>query len=78
MTAKLKQNLHPETLQLLRWAGLAMTLCYAAALLFFRYAGELVDYQLALIFSERLAAGLRAGFGLLCLGLLVMEIPNKS
>jgi len=50
-----------------------MTACYAAALLFYRYAGILLDYQLALVLSERLTVGLRAGFGLLCLGFLLME-----
>jgi len=70
---KIKQNLKPETLRLLRLAGLAMALCYAAVLLFYRLAGTALDYQLAMIVSERLAIGLRAGFGLLCLGFLVME-----
>jgi len=78
MLTNLRQNLKPETLRLLRLAGIAMALCYTAALLFFRYAGVLLDYQLAMIVSERLAIGLRAGFGLLCLGFLVMEFPNKS
>jgi len=50
-----------------------MAACYAAALLLYRYAGILLDYQLALVLSERLALGLRAGFGLLCLGFLLME-----
>ena len=78
MLTKDKLSLKPETLRLLRLAGIVMALCYAAALLFFRYAGTLLDYQLAMIASERLAAGLRAGFGLLCLGFLVMEMPDKS
>ena len=78
MMTKIGQSLKPETLRLLHWAGIVMAVCYAAALLLFRYADRLPDYQLALIVSERLAAGLRAGFGLLCLGFLVMEIPNKT
>jgi len=78
MTTKTKLSLRPETLRLLRLAGIAMALCYAVALLFYRYAGVLLDYQLAMIVSERLSIGLRAGFGLLCLGFLVMEFPNKS
>jgi len=55
-----------------------MTVCYAASLLLYRYAGVLLDYQLALVLSERLSLGIRAGFGLLCLGFLVLEMPNKS
>ena len=78
MLTNTKLSLKPETLRLLRLAGIAMALCYAAALLFYRCAGTLLDYQLAMIVSERLAIGLRAGFGLLCLGFLVMEVPNKS
>ncbi|MCL2298550.1 MAG: hypothetical protein FWC27_00180 [Firmicutes bacterium] len=50
-----------------------MAACYAAALLFYRYAGVLLDYQLALVVSQRLAMGLRTGFGFLCLGFLLME-----
>ena len=73
MLAKLKIELKPETVRLLRLAGIAMAVCYAAALLLYRYAGVHLDYQLALIFSERLVVGLRAGFGLLCLGFLLME-----
>ncbi|MDR2687318.1 MAG: hypothetical protein LBB75_06155, partial [Oscillospiraceae bacterium] len=68
MLSKIKINLKPETRRLLRRSGVVMTVCYAAALLLYRYAGVLLDYQLALILSERLAVGLRAGFGLLCLG----------
>jgi len=71
MMTKLKMK--PETRLLLLRSGIVMALCYAAALLFYRYAGVLLDYQLALILSERLTMGLRTGFGLLCLGFLVME-----
>jgi len=78
MLTDIKLGLKPETIRLLRLAGIAMALCYAAALLFYRQAGISLDYQLAMILSERLAIGLRAGFGLLCLGFLVMEFPNKS
>ena len=78
MLTKDKLSLKPETLRLLRLAGIAMALCYAAALLFYQCAGTSMDYQLAMIVSERLAIGLRAGFGLLCLGFLVMEWPDKS
>ena len=73
MLTNIKQKLKPETLRLLRLAGAAMALFYAAVLLFYRCAGTALDYQLAMIVSERLAAGLRAGFGLLCLGFLVIE-----
>jgi len=78
MLTNTKFSLKPETLRLLQFAGIAMALCYATALLLYRYAGTALDYQLALILSERLTMGLRAGFGLLCLGFLVMEFPNKS
>jgi len=73
MLSEIKMSLKPETRRLLRRSGVVMTVCYAAALLLYRYAGILLDYQLALILSERLAVGLRAGFGLLCLGFLLME-----
>ena len=73
MHTKTKMSLKPETKRLLRRSGIVMAACYAAALLFYRYAGVLLDYQIALIVSERLAMGLRAGFGLLCLGFLLME-----
>ena len=78
MLTNIKQSLKPETTRLLRLAGIVMALCYAASLLFYQCAGTSMDYQLAMIISERLAIGLRAGFGLLCLGFLVMEFPNKS
>lgn len=73
MTTKIKSSLKPETRGLLRRSGIVITVCYAAALLLYRYAGVLLDYQLALVLSERLTVGLRAGFGLLCLGFLLME-----
>ena len=73
MTTKIKSSLKPETRRLLRRSGIVMAVCYAAALLLYRYAGVLLDYQLALVLSERLTVGLRAGFGLLCLGFLLME-----
>ena len=78
MLTKFKQSLKPETRSLLRRSGAVMTVCYAASLLLYRYAGVLLDYQLALVLSERLSLGIRAGFGLLCLGFLVLEMPNKS
>jgi len=73
MLSEMKMSLKPETKRLLRRAGAVMAVCYAAALLLYRYAGVLLDYQLALVLSERLAVGLRGGFGLLCLGFLLME-----
>ena len=73
MMTKISSSLKPETRRLLRRSGIVMAACYAAALLLYRYAGILLDYQLALVLSERLALGLRAGFGLLCLGFLLME-----
>jgi len=73
MLTKITASLKPETKRLLRLSGVAMAACYAAALLFYRYAGVLLDYQLALVVSQRLAMGLRTGFGFLCLGFLLME-----
>lgn len=73
MLTKLKIALKPETKQLLHRAWIVLAVCYAAALLLYRFAGVLLDYQLALILSERLSLGIRAGFGLLCLGFLFME-----
>lgn len=68
-TAQLK----PETRQLLKRSWLVLCLCYAAALLIYRFAGAGLEYQQALILSEGLATGIRGGFGLLCLGFLLME-----
>jgi len=73
MMTRIKTSFKPETRRLLRRSGIVMAVCYAAALLLYRYAGLLLDYQLALVLSERLAVGLRGGFGLLCLGFLFME-----
>lgn len=66
-------KLKPETKRLLALSGLALALCYALSAALYCLAGTALDYQLALIWSERLAAGLRAGFGLLCIGFLFME-----
>jgi len=68
-----KYALKPESIQLIKAAALLMTGLYAVALLLYYAAGAELDYHAALIWSERLAVGLRSGFGLLCLGLLVME-----
>ena len=70
---KSRYALQPETVRMLKRAALLMSAIYALSLLLYRGAGTLLDYQAALVLSERLAAGLRAGFGLLCLGFLFME-----
>ena len=73
MESKKTFSLKPETIGLLKWAALVMTALYGLSLLFYQGAGTLTDYQTAMIISEKLAEGLRAGFGLLCLGLIFME-----
>ena len=66
-------TLKPETISLLKRATLLLCAFYALALVLFGAAGKLLDYQTALVWSERLMAGVRAGFGVLCLGFLFME-----
>lgn len=78
MKAKFKESLKPETGRLLRRSAIVLAVCYFVALLLYRYAGVWLDYQTALVLSERLSMGIRTGFGLLCLGFLVMELPNKT
>ena len=75
MEDKRQFALKPETKRLLWLGGLVLAVCYcaAAALFWLAGTGKTPDYQLALIFSERMAAGLRTGFGLLCIGFLIME-----
>ena len=73
MKIQQKYTLKPETVRLLKRAALLLSALYALSLLLFCAAGTLLDYQVALVLSERLAAGLKAGFGLLCLGFLFME-----
>ena len=74
MKTKCDYKLKPETIGLLKSAGLMMTVLYGVSVLLYYAAGTVLDFQLALIWSEQLVTGLRAGFGLLCLGLLAMEI----
>ena len=74
MKTKCDYTLKPETIGLLKAGALLMTLLYAASVLLYAMAGSTLDFQLALIWSEQLATGLRAGFGLLCVGLLAMEV----
>ena len=73
MQAKQSLKLKPETKGLLGRAGLVLAACYALAIALYYFAGTALDYQLALILSEHMAAGLRTAFGLLCLGFLFME-----
>jgi len=67
MKTKCDYSLKPETIGLLKSGGLLMTLLYAASVLLYYAAGSSLDFQLALVWSEYLATGLRAGFGLQCL-----------
>ena len=73
MKTKCDYALKPETIGLIKAATLIITALYATSVLLYYAAGGALDFHLALIWSERLALGLRAGFGLLCLGLLAME-----
>ena len=73
MRTEQNYTLKRETIGLLGRAGMVLAMCYALAIALYYLAGTALDYQLALIFSERMAAGLRAGFGLLCIGFLFME-----
>ena len=66
-------TLKPETLRLLKLAGLLIALLYAVAILLYAAAGTVLDFQLALVWSEQLSVGLRAGIGWLVLGVLFME-----
>ena len=66
-------RLKPETRRMLLLCGAVFCLLYTAAFLCYAYAGSSLDYQQGLIISERLAKGLRAGIGITCIGVLVME-----
>jgi len=76
MAAQLK--LKPETRRMLLVCGAVFFLIYAAAVLAYGFAGRFWEYQQGLIVSERLAGGLRAGFGITCLGVLVMESAQEK
>ncbi|MDR1928004.1 MAG: hypothetical protein LBQ33_05130 [Oscillospiraceae bacterium] len=67
------RSLKPETKRLLRSAPLLLLILYLFAALLLFSAGSVVEYQAALIYSQSLATGIKAGFGLLCIGLLVLE-----
>jgi len=69
----LQCKLKPETRRMLLCCGLVFLLLYAAAFACYYFAGNPLDYQQGLIISERLAKGLRAGIGIACIGVLVME-----
>jgi len=69
----LQLKLKPETRRMLLLCGAVFCLLYAAAFLCYSLAGTSLDYQQGLIISERLAKGLRAGIGITCIGVLVME-----
>jgi len=66
-------TLKPETIKLLKAAGILIAALYASTVLLFAGAGTLFDFQQALIWSEQLSLGLRAGIGWLVLGVLFME-----
>jgi len=66
-------KLKPETRRMLLLCGAVFFLLYAAAFLCYSLAGKSLDYQQGMIISERLANGLRAGIGITCIGVLVME-----
>ena len=67
------QRLKPETWRMIKaFLGIFFLVYLASAVSFF-LAGTAWEYQLGLIVSERLAKGLRSGFGIFCLGLLFME-----
>ncbi|MDR0531504.1 MAG: hypothetical protein LBG83_05505 [Oscillospiraceae bacterium] len=68
-----KLDLKPETGRLLRHCAALIVLLYTAAVLFFAFAGRGLDYQQGLIVSRSLMRGLKAGFGLLCIGVMLME-----
>ena len=70
---KFNLTLKPETVGLLKRAALLMSALYGLSLALFCAAGTVLDYQVGLIWSEGIMTGLRSGFGLLCLGFLVME-----
>jgi hypothetical protein len=73
LSSRLKLALKPETEQLIKHFFVLFLLIYLAAALCYGLAGHLLDYQQGLIASEMLAHGLKAGFGLLCIGVLVIE-----
>lgn len=66
-------RLKPETRRMLLLCGIVFLLLFTAAFAYYYFAGNPLDYQQGLILSERLAKGLRTGFGFLCLGVLFME-----
>lgn len=73
MELKQKIELKPETKQLLKLAAIVLVISYVVSMLLYHTAGVAVDYQLAMALSERLAMGIRTGFGLLCIGFLILE-----
>ena len=71
-------NLKPETRRMLLVCGAVFFLIYAAAVLAYGFAGRFWEYHLGLMVSEGLAKGLRTGFGITCLGVLVMESVQEK
>ena len=67
------QSLKPETLRLLRLAAPLLLMVYCCAVLLYATAGSAVAYQTAILAAQRLCAGLKSGFGVLCLGFLLLE-----
>ena len=76
--AELRLELKPETRRMLLVCGAVFFLIYAAAVLAYGLAGQFWDYQLGVIVSEGLAKGLRTGFGITCLGVMVMESAQEK
>ena len=73
MKTKCDYKLKPESIKLVKIAAPLMLSLYAASVLLFGFAGTGVDYHLALAWSEHLAIGLRTGFGLFGLGIVILE-----
>jgi hypothetical protein len=71
--AQCRFALKPETNRMLQLFCAIFVSLYLAAVLTYGLAGIALDYQLGLLVSEHLAKGLKAGFGIACVGFLFME-----
>ena len=67
------RELKPETRRLLRLAAPLLLALYCCAVLLYATAGYAVEYQLAMQAAQHLSTGLKSGFGVLCLGFLLLE-----
>ncbi|MDR3313837.1 MAG: hypothetical protein LBS96_05200 [Oscillospiraceae bacterium] len=67
------RGLKPETRLLLRLAVPLLVALYCCAVLFYGASGTVAEYQMALLAAQRLSAGVKAGFGVLCLGFVLLE-----